>query len=315
MMLEIKDLNKSFKKNKVLNDISLKIEDNEIMGFVGPNGAGKTTLMRIASGLILPDSGSVRINGYDVFKDIKKVRKIMGYMPDYFGAYTNIKAKEYMDYYSSLYGITGMDAKKRCDELLELVNLKDKKDMYVDVLSRGQKQRLCLARCLIHDPKMLFLDEPASGLDPRARVEMKMIMKTLKEMGKTVIISSHILPELEEMANTICIIQKGNIIAKGTMNDIIKSLNKGARVSIRLVDIGECQGVIDCVKKDDMVDKITVDENVVSFVYNGTEEELAKLNSLLFSMNFRIVNIVSDKGSLEELFMEISSTDDEEVEK
>lgn len=311
-MLEISNLNKSFKNNQVLNNVSLKVEENEIMGFVGPNGAGKTTLMRIASGLILPDSGNVVLDGYDVFKDTKKVRRSMGYMPDYFGAYNNLKTKEYMEFYSSLYGIKGMDAKKRCDELLDLVNLLDKKDTYVDVLSRGQKQRLCLARCLIHDPKMLFLDEPASGLDPRARVEMKMIMKTLKDMGKTVIISSHILPELEEMATTICIIQKGNIIVKGTKEEIINSLNKGARISIKLVNIEDCQRVIECVKKDDNVDKITIDENVVSFVYNGDEEELASLNTLLFSLNIKISNISSDKGSLEELFMELSKNDEEE---
>jgi ABC-type multidrug transport system, ATPase component len=198
-MLLIKDLEKSYGKFKALNKLNLDIKQGEIFGFIGPNGAGKSTTMKIVSGLLTPDDGEVYVDGIDAIKNNKKLKEKIGYMPDFFGVYDNLKAYEYLEFYGSIYGITGKEIKDLSMDLLELVNLENKYDAYVDGLSRGMKQRLCLARCLIHNPQLLILDEPASGMDPRARFEMKNILKNLKDMGKTIIVSSHILSELGEI--------------------------------------------------------------------------------------------------------------------
>ena len=205
-MLIIKELEKKYGKFKALNNLNLEINEGEIFGFIGPNGAGKSTTMKIVSGLLLPDSGEVYVDEIDAIKNNKKLKEKIGYMPDFFGVYDNLKSYEYLEFYASIYGISGKDIKKLSMDLLELVNLENKYDSYVDGLSRGMKQRLCLARCLIHNPKLLILDEPASGMDPRARFEMKNILKNLKEMGKTILVSSHILSELGEICTNLGII-------------------------------------------------------------------------------------------------------------
>lgn len=198
-MLKIKGLVKKYGRFTAVNDLNLNVPKGEIYGFVGPNGAGKTTTMKIICGLMAADSGEVYVNDIDVINNGRKAKEVIGYMPDFFGVYDNLKVTEYLDFYASIYKINAKDRKKICDDLLELVDLQDKRDAYVDSLSRGMKQRLCLARSLVHNPELLVLDEPASGMDPRARVEMKEILRTLKDMGKTIIISSHILPELSEL--------------------------------------------------------------------------------------------------------------------
>ena len=172
-MLVIKNLEKSYGNFKALNGLNLEIEKGEIFGFIGPNGAGKSTTMKIVSGLLSPDSGEVYVDGIDAIKNNKELKDKIGYMPDFFGVYDNLRAIEYLEFYASIYGIVGEEARKLSMDLLELVNLQDKWDANVDGLSRGMKQRLCLARCLVHNPELLILDEPASGMDPRARFEMK----------------------------------------------------------------------------------------------------------------------------------------------
>lgn len=307
-MLEIKNLCKSFKRKLVLNDLNLSIDDGEIFGFVGPNGAGKTTTMRIVAGLLMPDSGSVVLDGIDAITQADKMKKLIGYMPDFFGTYPNLKTSQYMEYFTSLYGICGNEVEKRCDELLELVNLADKKNVYVDDMSRGMKQRLCLARCLIHDPKLLILDEPASGLDPRARFEMKEIMRTLRQMEKTVIISSHILPELAQMTSTIGIIENGKIIAKGTMDNILTSLNKKSRIHIVIVENND--DIIKILKNDSKISNISINENVYSFNYDGSEKEIALVIKKLVDAGILISEITRESGNLEEVFMEITKRED-----
>ena len=211
-MPEIYELNKKYGKFTALDSLSMNITENSIFGFVGPNGAGKTTTMKIMAGLLKADSGSIFVNGEDILKNPKSIREKIGYMPDFFGVYDDLKVTEYMDFYAGMYYIPYADRPELIDNLLEIVDLSNKKDSYVDGLSRGMKQRLCLARSLIHDPDLLILDEPASGLDPRARVEMKEILKRLREMGKTIIISSHILPELAEMCSEVGIIDQGKLV-------------------------------------------------------------------------------------------------------
>ena len=215
-MIEVCHLVKRYGKFTAVDDLSFQIPDGCVFGFVGPNGAGKTTTMRIMAGLLRQDGGEILYDGREMTTDSRFLKETVGYMPDFFGVYDNLKVKEYMDFFAGTYAIPYRDRPALIGDLLELVDLTQKEDAYVDSLSRGMKQRLCLARSLIHDPKLLILDEPASGLDPRARVEMKEILKALGDMGKTILISSHILPELAEMCGRIGIIDHGTPYDKKT---------------------------------------------------------------------------------------------------
>ena len=202
-MLRIENLTKKYGKFQALDNLNLHIEKGEIFGFVGPNGAGKTTTMRIVCGLLKATSGSVYVDGVDAIANPEDIKRKVGYVPDFFGVYDNLQVMEYMEFYGSMYGMKKEEVDEISKGLLELVNLSDKENEFVDTLSRGMKQRLCVARALIHNPDLLVLDEPNSGLDPRARFEMKEVLKNLGAMGKTIIISSHILPELSEMCSSI----------------------------------------------------------------------------------------------------------------
>lgn len=220
-MVDIEELTKRYGKFVALDHMNLHIDKGEIFGFVGPNGAGKTTTMRIMCGLLKATSGKVTIDGVDALGRPADVKRKIGYVPDFFGVYDNLKVMEYMDFYGSMYGMSKREVEKVADKYLELVALQDKKDEFVDSLSRGMKQRLCVARALIHDPELLVLDEPSSGLDPRSRHDMKNILRDLKEMGKTIVISSHILPELSEMCTSIGVIDHGKIVASGSVDEIV----------------------------------------------------------------------------------------------
>ena len=214
--------------------LTLHIPQGDLFGFVGPNGAGKTTTIRIVCGLMKPNSGNVVINGVNALAHREEIKKQIGYVPDFFGVYDNLKVKEYMDFYGSMYRMNSREIEKIADDLLELVNLSDKKEVFVDTLSRGMKQRLCVARALIHNPALLVMDEPNSGLDPRARVEMKELLLNLKSMGKTIVISSHILSELSEMCNSIGIMDQGHLVAAGHIEDIMEGVFGGDKLIITL---------------------------------------------------------------------------------
>jgi ABC-2 type transport system ATP-binding protein len=302
-MLEIKNLNKSYGKFRALDNLNLTVEKGEVFGFVGPNGAGKTTSMKIIAGLMPASSGEVYIDGIDVFKDTREAKARLGYMPDFFGVYDDLKVSEYMDFYASIYGIEGKARDKICGELLELVNLPDKRDFYVDSLSRGMKQRLCLARALIHNPKLLILDEPASGMDPKARVEMKDILRTLKDMGKTVIISSHILPELAEICSTIGIIDKGKMLIKGTVTEIMDRLYSGKRIKIRLNR--EHEKAVRCLKEFPNISGISTGENLISANFSGSEDDLHMVLKSLVQRDVPVVEFSMMEGNLEDLFMKV----------
>ena len=216
-MLILDHLTKKYGDFTALDGLSLEIADGQLHGFVGPNGAGKTTTMRILATLLKPTSGTASVDGADVVKDAAEARRRIGYMPDFFGVYDSLKCWEYLDFYGRCYRQGQKERKQMTDRLLDLVQLTDKREAFVDSLSRGMKQRLCLARSLIHDPSLLILDEPASGMDPRARADMKTILRTLREMGKTVLISSHILPELSEMCDSLTILDHGKLVFSGSV--------------------------------------------------------------------------------------------------
>ena len=232
-MIVLEELTRVYGKFTALDKLSMTIAEGELHGFVGPNGAGKTTTMRILATLLPASGGRATIDGVDVAKNPRRVRTLVGYMPDFFGVYDSLKAWEYLDFYGRLYGLSAARRRERVDQLLELVRLTDKRDSYVDSLSRGMKQRLCLAHSLIHDPRLLILDEPASGMDPRARAEMKDILRALRDMKKTVLISSHILPELSEMCDSLTIIDHGKLVFTGSVEALDRKMNGDAPIDIR----------------------------------------------------------------------------------
>ncbi len=309
-MLKITDLQKHFGSFQALNHLNLEIAKGELFGFVGPNGAGKTTTMKIISGLMRADGGEVVIDGINALKDSRKLKEKIGYMPDFFGVYDNLKAYEYLEFYASVYGILGRDARELCNNLLDLVNLSDKADTYVDSLSRGMKQRLCLARSLVHNPELLILDEPASGLDPRARFEMKEILRNLCSMGKTILISSHILPELAEMCSSIGIIEHGSMVACGSVEDIQNTLKTSNPVIIKVTDTKGLDDAILLLKENPEVQSISVQELTLSVVLkeegDASRAEAALLSSLV-SSHVPVRSFYREEGNLESLFMQITA--------
>jgi ABC-2 type transport system ATP-binding protein len=238
-MITVDALRKRFGRHQALDDVTFSVPKGEIFGFVGPNGAGKTTTIRILATLAPADSGVAEIGGIPVGADPGAVRELVGYMPDFFGVYDRLTACEYLEFYAACHGVARNRRRRVAYELLELVDLGDRRDTQVDTLSRGMKQRLCLARALVHDPNVLLLDEPASGLDPRARVEMRELVRELRRMGKTILVSSHILPELEELCTWVGFIDRGKMVAVGPMEQVRNRVVVGRRLRIDLVDSEE----------------------------------------------------------------------------
>ena len=237
-IIETRNLTHRYGKLTAVNDMSLQIEQGGIFGFIGPNGAGKTTTMRILSTLLRPTAGDAWVGGCSVRKDPRGVRRQIGYMPDFFGVYDEMKVWEYLDFFGACYDLPGAKRRALIDDLLQLVDLSHRRDDYVDSLSRGMKQRLCLARTLVHDPRVLILDEPASGLDPRARIEIRELLRELQAMGKTIFFSSHILLEVAEVCTTIGIIEAGSLVACGSLDEIQRH-RRTRRVCIALTGRAE----------------------------------------------------------------------------
>ncbi len=306
-MIETVNLTKKYGKFTALDSLNLKVEKGTVFGFVGHNGAGKSTTFSILSTLLAPTSGTAFVNGYDVTKNPKMVRKFIGYMPDFFGVYDQFKTDEYLDFYGASYGIPLAERQKLIPQLLELVNLTDKKDAYVDVLSRGMKQRLCLARALIHDPEVLILDEPASGLDPRARIEMREILRELKNMGKTIMISSHILPELAEMCDEIGVINGGKLVATGRVEEIHQQLQ--ANKVLRVLILKDLEKAISYFEDIPTVSNIQVSEqreNLISFSFEGSDEEQVALLRNALDSGVMILSLSQEESNLEDIFLEIT---------
>ena len=235
-IVETRDLTRRYGSMVALDQLNLEIPQGAIFGFIGPNGAGKTTTMRILTTLLPPSGGEAWVAGHSVLKDPMSVRKVVGFMPDFFGVYDNMKVWEYLDFFGRSYGVTPARRATMIGELLNLVDLGHKRDEFVMTLSRGMKQRLSLARTMIHDPALLILDEPASGLDPRARIELRELLKELRALGKTVMISSHILTELAEMCTHIAIIERGHLLAAGDVQTILRSLQPHRTLELRVLD-------------------------------------------------------------------------------
>lgn len=308
-MLEIKDLRKTFGKYHALNGLDMTIPKGALYGFVGPNGAGKTTTIKIMTGLLAADGGRVTIDGEDVSERKEALKQKIGYVPDFFGVYDNLKVSEYMEFFASCYGIDGLKARTRYTTLLEQVGLEEKLHFYVDSLSRGMKQRLCLARALIHDPLLLVMDEPASGLDPRTRYEFKEILKELKEQGKTVLISSHVLSELSELCTDIGIIDQGKMVLAGKMEDILRRVNASNPLIISI--LGNKEKALSILKSQPCVQTIAVKEGDIRVNFIGDEQDEAYLLQQLVDAGVAVHGFCREQGSLESLFMQITDHDKE----
>ena len=311
-MLEIQNLTKRYGKFLALDNLNLHIEKGEIFGFVGPNGAGKTTTMRIVCGLLKATSGEVYVDGVDAITNPEDIKRKVGYVPDFFGVYDNLKVMEYMEFYGSMYGMDKADVDEIADGLLELVNLSDKKDAFVDTLSRGMKQRLCVARALIHNPDLLVLDEPNSGLDPRARFEMKEVLKNLGAMGKTIIISSHILPELAEMCSSIGIMERGKLIVSGKVDEIMQKTQGRQPIHMCLAmpeyeDSEEERAAISTILKEHPnVGKVTYTEDEVIVAFDGDDVQMSAFLKNLLDKNMIVSGFYREKEDLESLFLKIT---------
>src|ERR1044071_1760219 len=225
-MIECRDLTKKYHELFALDRLTLKLDQGDVFGFIGPNGAGKTTTMRILATLLNPSWGEASVCGYSIYTGSKDIRRSIGYMPDFFGVYDDMKVIEYLEFFAAAYRIKGSERRKKCDQVLDLVDLGYKRDALVTSLSRGMTQRLGLARVLLHEPQVLLLDEPASGLDPRARIEMRGLLKELRNMGKTILVSSHILPELADICNKIRIIERGKLLFDGDVQSAIRQVRQ-----------------------------------------------------------------------------------------
>lgn len=303
-MLYINNLTKNYGSFTAVNHLTLHIPEGDLFGFVGPNGAGKTTTIRIVCGLLRASSGSVRIGTNAAPVGSKAMKRLIGYVPDFFGVYDNLKVREYMDMYGSMYGMYSRDIAKLTNDLLELVNLSDKKEVYVDTLSRGMKQRLCVARALLHNPKLLILDEPSSGLDPRARLEMKELLKNLHSMGKTIVISSHILSELSEMCSSIGIMNRGQLIIAGRIDDILHQISGGKRIHIQIASGRE--SAVRIIKEQVGTRIESVRENEIIILYDGADEEISDLIGLMIQNQVVLTGFYREEGSLESLFMQVT---------
>jgi len=251
-LIEIRGLRKSYGGAVAVDGIDISIARGDICGFIGPNGAGKTTTLKVIATLLRADAGTVHVAGYDVATDAAAVRRKIGWMPDSFGVYEDMTAREYLAFFASLYGIEPAKAERVIVDVLELTDLTSKADALVDTLSRGVQQRLGLARVLVHDPEVLLLDEPASGLDPRARIEIRALLTELRGMGKTVLVSSHVLPDLAEICNTVAIVERGRVLYQGPVATIIERARRKGRVTVRVL---EPERALEALRKDARVQK------------------------------------------------------------
>ena len=303
-MLQINHLYKNYGKFMAVLELNLHIPQGDLFGFVGPNGAGKTTTIRMVCGLMLPTAGNIVINGVDALTNPKEIKRQIGYVPDFFGVYDNLKVKEYMDFYGSMYRMNSREVERIADDLLELVNLSDKKEVYVDTLSRGMKQRLCVARALIHNPGLLVLDEPNSGLDPRARVEMKELLLNLKSMGKTIVISSHILSELSEMCNSIGIMSRGNLVMAGTIENVMTNVFGNDKIIISVEN--EMETAVRFLKEQSGIKVESVGVKEIKISHELSNEELAKMIAYIINQGVVVTGFHKQEGNLESLFMQLT---------
>lgn len=310
-MLKIQKLQKSYGNYHALDGLDMEIQEGALYGFVGPNGAGKTTTIKIMTGLLKPDGGSVEIDGIDAVREPYRLKEKIGYVPDHFGVYDNLKVSEYMEFFAACYGMEGLKSRKRASTLLAQVGLGDKEDFFVDGLSRGMKQRLCLARALIHDPSLLIMDEPTAGLDPRTRVEFRETVKELNEQGMTILISSHLLSDLSELCTDIGVIDAGRMLLTGSIDEIIDRIHTSKPVIITVQDRMDI--AMKLLKEHPLVQTITVRDADIMVGFTGSARQESELLAGLVGAGVMVRGFVREPGSLEAIFMQITNHEEERV--
>lgn len=307
-IIEIDDLSKKFGPRTAVDRLSLRVEPGDIYGFVGPNGAGKTSTIRMMATLLQPSSGDIRVAGHSVLENPRQVRRAIGYMPDFFGVYNDMKVWEYLDFFAACYRIREIDRSRLIDDLLELVELSHRREDMVAGLSRGMKQRLSLARTLVHDPQVLILDEPASGLDPRARIEIRELMVELARLGKTIFFSTHILSDVAEISTRVGIIEAGRLVASGTPEELQLHLMPHRMIKITVLDRPD--EVADYLGNMDSVTVINTElvQNHASRTrlelgFTGDDRALSALLADLTAQGFSIIHFSEQGRDLEQVFM------------
>jgi ABC-2 type transport system ATP-binding protein len=303
-ILETDNVRKEFGTLVAVNNVNLSLEKGQVVGLIGPNGAGKTTLLRILGTLLKPTSGSARLLGYDLTTDYLDIRKHIGFMPDFFNLYSDLTIRECLQFFAEAYNMQPSLVPKRVDEVLEYIELQDKRDSLVRHLSRGMVQRMGVGILLAHDPELLLLDEPASGLDPKARIQLRRVLKKLSCEGKTIIISSHILTELSGFCSHIAIMDKGRIQLFGAMDEIQQKLMGLRRIDISV--LSDCERAVALIGQFPNAKVTAIDHNAITVEMADGPKEQAKLNAYLVNEGIEVVNFSEQKTNLEDLFMKIS---------
>ena len=303
-MIEAHDLTKKYGDMYAIRSIELDLKEGDLFGFIGPNGAGKTTTMRIIATLLNPTWGEAYVCGYSIYTKPKEIRRLVGYMPDFFGVYDDMKVIEYLEFFAAAYRIKGPARKKRCEEMLEIVDLEFKRDAYASTLSRGQTQRLGLARTLLHDPQVLLLDEPLSGLDPRARIEMRNLLRRLGQMGKTIIVSSHILPELADICNRVGIIDRGVMSVNSTVSEVMKQVRD--RTILHVGVKNDIERAAKLLEQHDLVEAVDMQDGCLLVTLAKDTEDYSDLASCLVNANFRLTLFREEEVNLESAFMALT---------
>lgn len=303
-MIETSKLTKRFGDLIAVNEIDLNLKEGDVFGFIGPNGSGKTTTMRMLTTLLSPDYGEAYVCGKSIYTHPQEIRRLVGFMPDFFGVYDDMTVIEYLEFFAATYRIAGPHRRRICEEKLELVDMAFKRDAMVNQLSRGQTQRIGLARTLLHDPQVLLLDEPASGLDPRARIEIRNLLKRLGEMNKTVIVSSHILPELADVCTRVGMIEKGNLIVDGYVDEVMRKARQ--RILLHIQVKGDPEQAAALLDQRDEVEHIDVRKETVIVTLKPEVDDYSFLPTLLIEHGFPIRLFREEEVNLETAFLQLT---------
>ena len=304
-MIELHRLHRFFGSTRAVDDVSFTVPRGEVFGYIGPNGAGKTTSMRILATLDVPTYGDALVDGFSVVNDPDRVRKRLGFMPDYFGTYANVNCWEYLDFFARAYGLVGQQRHRALRHVMSFTQLDRLAEKPINGLSKGMKQRLCLGRSMIHNPAVMILDEPAAGLDPRARIELReMIRQLATGDGKTVLVSSHILTELAEMCDRVGIIEKGKLLAVGTVEEIRRRLGTHREVRVRV--LGGAAAPADWLQKSSDVSDVNAKDEHVRFSHQGDRHDEARILRQMIEAGFEVVEFRSEEKSLEDVFMHVT---------
>ncbi|MEN6498624.1 MAG: ABC transporter ATP-binding protein [Thermoguttaceae bacterium] len=303
-MIKTQDLTKVYGDLRAIDQLNLELNQGDLFGFIGPNGSGKTTSMRILATLLQPSWGEAYVCDYSIYTHPKEIRRLIGYMPDFFGVYDDMKVIEYLEFFAATYRIKGPSRRKVCEEMLALVDLGYKRDAYVTSLSRGMTQRLGLARVLLHDPQVLLLDEPASGLDPRARIEIRGLLKELRKLGKTIMVSSHILPELADICNKVGIIERGKLLVSEEVTEVMRRVRQQPILEIEIVGDRDAAGKL--LEQHDLVEKVDVRDGRLLVTLSKGVEDYSDLSTLLIKAGFKLITFKLDEINLETAFMALT---------